>query len=174
MGVVINGVELSGHTHNGIEVQRWVHDGVEVYSGFTPFYWVENGVVTSGYPTDYTVTITQGVGYSTEGTKVTGFGVWSPGQDIASKAYGYTPLVDTKGAKYMIIDVTTGGGGSLDQMGVNGNVIPDSNIREKGSGTFVVDISQYEEVQINTWITSWPWGNHFNVNITRIYFTNEI
>lgn len=44
----MNGVELQSMTYNGVEVQTWTHDGVEVYSAFTPFYVVNEGVLVEG------------------------------------------------------------------------------------------------------------------------------
>lgn len=46
--VNMNGVDLQSVTYNGVEVETWTHDGVEVYSAFTPFYVIENGLLIDG------------------------------------------------------------------------------------------------------------------------------
>lgn len=175
--MIHNGIELQGMTHNGVEVQSWIHNGVEIYSAFKPFYWVENNVVTDGYPTDFTVTITQGPGHSGGGTKIaTDFGVWSPAQDIGSKARGVATPVQTKGTKYMIMEYYYVGNGNVDGIYINDVFVPNSNSSWDAPNTksVVVDISEYSSVVLRVDIGAASWGNHFNMKFNRIYFTNEV
>ena len=46
--MIQNGIELQAMTFNGQEVNTWFHNDVEVYSAFTPFYVIENGLLVDG------------------------------------------------------------------------------------------------------------------------------
>ena len=149
----------------------------EVWANFKPFYWIENNVVTSGFPTDFTVTVTQGASYSSEGTNLAnGFGVWSPATDIGSKVSGTATAVPTKGAKYMIMEYTYTSGGATEGIYINNVLVPNTVSQYDGpkTKTVVVDISEYNSVVLRMNIGAAPWHSHFSVRFNRIYFTNEI
>lgn len=151
---------------NDVEVQTWTHNGVEVYSASKPFYWVKDGVVQDGMPTNYqTVSLNPNMTYLVQNSGIATFDLM--GSPSANTNYtGKTATVATQGNKNLEIVVGTISGGALNKFVVGG---VDCTAQAQ-KGVVNLDISNMTEVNIEIAAVAWAGGNHFLARITTIRF----
>lgn len=154
-----NGTEIQGMTYNGQEVSTWIHNGVEVFSASEPFYWIQNSVVQSGYPSAYNVSsITSGTYYR---NFLTGF--YMTGNDNGNSTFkGVTNPVSTQRNKYMEVIVSSLYGGAK-KLTIAGTTIT-------ATGTYVIDVRNMDTVTIAVELTAWAGGSEAGAGISSIRF----
>ena len=97
--MIQNGIELQTMTFNGQEVDTWIHNGVEVYSGFTPFYVIENGFLVDGNYTSANRIVSGG--YDHQDKNYGSYGI--------NAITGATVSFKSDGAKTLTIKADSGG-----------------------------------------------------------------
>ena len=131
------------------------------------FYWIKNGVVQSGYPSEY---VQNYLNYTPPALdkRLIAFNLVGA-QEGNTRFQGSTASVNTKGNKYMEITFasTTGMNGVLDAFTIAGK---NYNAQVGASKTITVDVSGYSSVSIYLDITAYAWGNHANIDISSIRF----
>lgn len=131
------------------------------------FYWVQNSVVQSGYPSSY---IQSYLNYSNAALNNTLVDFDLVGVQEGNTTFrGTTATVNTKGNKYMEVKVGSdyAMSGRLDSFTIAGT----NYAGQIASGkTLTIDVSNYSTVSIYLDVTAWAWGNHASIPITSIRF----
>ena len=131
------------------------------------FYWIQNGVVQSGYPKSY---VQSYLNYSnaTLNNELVDFDLVGV-QEGNTTFQGTTAAVSTKGNKYMEVKI----GSSYTMNGqLNSFTITGTNYASQmaSNKTLTIDVSKYSTVSIYLDVTAWAWGNHASIQITSIRF----
>lgn len=131
------------------------------------FYWIQDGVVQDGFPSDYgTYSLSPTSAYIYDKTLANAYvyGV----SDSNTQFTGETVAVSTKGNKYMevvIANVLTGGV-------INSFLVAGTECKDKVSANSVitVDVSSMSEVTIKLVMTAYAGGNYKGLSIKSIRF----
>ena len=151
-------------------------NGNRMGASFEPFYWIKNGSVQDGFPSEYASVSKYGQTDWTVNTTITD--MQACGYDANCVVLGTTIAVDTKGAKFL--DVTPKDGhpivnahGSCTVIGVKDGV--ETQIPVYQSNAWVINanipIGDYDSIKLKTqcshWATNWCY-----FGIYSIYFHN--
>lgn len=146
---------------NGVTATVWRKGSSET------FYWMKDGVVQDGFPSDYgTYSLSPSSAYIYDKTLANAYvyGV----SDSDTQFTGETVAVSTKGNKYMevvIANVLTGGV-------INSFLVAGTECKDKVSANSVitVDVSSMSEVTIKLVMTAYAGGNYKGLSIKSIRF----
>lgn len=161
----MNGVELQSVTYNGVEVQTWTHDGVEVYSAFTPFYVIENGLLVDGnYTSANRINVGTHSGYNLD------YGYYGITTTDSSRT-GATVTFDARGAK--TLEIVAEEFATTTQRTVTFEVRSEDTVLYTSSQTGMisasVDISGKDTITVNYYSTGR--SGQQGCKITKIYCT---
>lgn len=169
--------------HNGVDMKKVLHNGtVELWSSSEPFYWIKNGAVQSGYPSNYTnCTFDPKKGededaYVDYNTSLTLCTAYAAGY-LAANLRASTAPVETKGNKYIEVTMspyyafgTEATSGVLDSFKIGGI---ECKSKVKNGAVITVDISHLDTVTISVDMTANAWGNTMYNAIQSIRFYSE-
>ena len=158
---------------NDVEIERTTYKGEEVWANATPFYWIKDNEVQSGFLSNYA---TYTVSYENQGIivlNVAKFGMSAPGENRTINAE--TEQINTQRNKYMeiifndqgVTDYTSHSGGVLNSFKVAG-VEYREEVTE--NAIITIDVSNLDTVSISVVLTAWALGNYAEVNIKSIRF----
>lgn len=169
MSILRNGTEADyTFTHNGAELDIATYNGTsELWANAEPFYWIKDGVVQDGFPSDYgTYSLSPTSAYLFDKTLANAYvyGV----SDSNTQFTGETVSVSTQGNKYMevvIANVFTGG--VINSFLVGG---VECKGEVSASAVITVDVSSMSEVTIKLIMTAYAGGNYMGLSIKSIRF----
>lgn len=135
------------------------------------FYWIQNGVVQSGYPSEFVVSYENFTNIHGD-TSITNFKFIGK-EEGNTRRVASTSAVNTKGNKYM--DITFGSwctlNGVIDSYTIAGtNIASQLKGDNSGSYTITIDVSKVSTVSIYIDATAWAWGNWITLPIYSIRF----
>lgn len=139
-----------------------------VWTSFEPFYWINNGTVSSGYPSSYTDVKTNSATSWAVNTTISG--MQGRGESNWS-IVGTTIPVSTLDAKYIdvVLDVDFSSTSYYNIIGVKDGVETTIKTVYGKTDTYNLDISMYDSVKLNTvcaaYATNWGYAH-----IKTIYF----
>lgn len=152
--------------------KAWIGDenGVarEFFSSAEPFYWIQDGVVQDGFPSDYgTYSLTPSGAFEYR-IGLTDAHVYGHSQNSNTQFTGETVAVSTKGNRYMEVVIA-----SVDNRGIlNSFLVAGKECKDQVSNGAIitVDVSSMSEVTIKLVMTAYAWGNHMGLSIKSIRF----
>lgn len=132
------------------------------------FYWMKDGVVQDGFPSDYGNYSLTPSGAFEYRIGLTDAHVYGHTQNSNTQFTGETIAVSTKGNRYMEVVVA-----SVDNRGVlNSFLVAGTEYKDQVSNGAVitVDVSSMSEVTLKLVMTAWAGGNHMGLSIKSIRF----